>query len=60
MFEIIYDYDDGWTETRNISETFTGTWDDGVKQIKFKRTNEASTWESNCLKDTDLLPTNRL
>ena len=37
MFEIIYDYDDGWTETRNISETFTGTWDELQDYLKSMR-----------------------
>ena len=37
MFEIIYDYDDGWTDTRNISETFKGTWDELQDYLKSMR-----------------------
>ena len=37
MYEIIYDYDDGWTEHRNISEMFTGTWTELQAYIKQMR-----------------------
>ena len=37
MYEIIYDCDDGWTESRNLSETFKGTWDELQAHLKTMR-----------------------
>ena len=37
MYEIIYDYDDGWTEHRNVIEEFTGSWTELQAYIKTMR-----------------------
>lgn len=37
MYEIMYDYDDGWTEFRDCCEEFTGTWTELQAYIKIMR-----------------------
>ncbi len=34
LYEVIYDYDDGYDESRNIREEFSGDWSDLQKFIK--------------------------
>jgi len=39
MYEIVYDYDDGWSESRNNVETFEGSWSELQDHIKKMRRN---------------------
>jgi len=39
VYEIVYDYDDGWSESRNNVETFEGSWLDLQDHIKYMRRN---------------------
>lgn len=37
MYEVIYDYDNGYSLEENICETFKGTWDELQDYIKWLR-----------------------
>lgn len=37
MYEIVYDYDDGWAESRNNVETFEGSWHELQEHLKWMR-----------------------
>lgn len=39
MYEIVYDYDDGWAEHRDNVETFEGSWHELQAHIKQMRQN---------------------
>lgn len=39
MYEIVYDYDDGWSEFRNNVETFEGSWTELQDHIRRMRGN---------------------
>lgn len=39
MYEIVYDYDDGWNEYRDNVETFEGSWSELQDHIKQMRRN---------------------
>ena len=39
MYEIVYDYDDGWSEYRDNVETFEGSWFELQNHIRQMRRN---------------------
>lgn len=41
MYEIYYDYDNGYTEERNCREIFKGSWDELQDTIKAMRQDES-------------------
>lgn len=51
MYEIIYDYDDGWSESRNNVEIFEGSWDELQDHIKKMRRNGCYNISATCVRE---------
>lgn len=51
MYEIIYDYDDGWREQRGNVETFEGSWHELQTYIKQMRRNGCYNITATCVKE---------
>ena len=51
MYEIIYDYDDGWTEYRNNVEIFEGSWDELQECIRRMKKNGCYNIDAVCVRE---------
>lgn len=51
MYEIIYDYDDGWSESRDCVEYFEGTWAELQGHIKNMRRSGCYNISATCVRE---------
>lgn len=56
MYEIIYDYDDGWTEYQNNVETFEGSWSELQAYIKQMKKNGCYNISATCIREDEEIP----
>lgn len=51
QYEIIYDYDDGYSVSENCIEYFEGSWSDLQKHIKEMRKNGRYNITATCMRE---------